>query len=99
MYPFPRVSSVPNLNLVVEHSDIGLADLQRRKERDRRSGVVPISNPSAYAPNSIFADARECSPKQIQCSAIHFLHLCLSWLVTSIFASAPKTNVVSVSSY
>ena len=33
---------------------------------------------------------------RFQCSAIDFLHLCLSWHVTSIFASAPKTNVVPV---
>ena len=33
---------------------------------------------------------------QFQCSAIYFLHLCLSWHVTSIFASVPKTNVVPV---
>ena len=32
---------------------------------DKRSGVVPILNPSAYAPNGIFADTQECSPKQI----------------------------------
>ena len=33
---------------------------------------------------------------QFQCSAINFLHLRLSWHVTSIFASVPKTNVVPV---
>ena len=35
------------------------------KAVNSRSGVVPILNPSAYAPNSIFADTRENTPKPI----------------------------------
>ena len=46
-----------------DHVKVGQAT--QMMPRDIRSGVVPILNPSAYAPNSIFTDTQECSPKQI----------------------------------